>query len=240
MAVDEALLDSASESDVPTLRFYQWARPTLSLGYFQSYAQRWTHLPSKDADVVRRLSGGGAIVHDRELTYSLVLPASHRLSRDTQSLYDVVHQTLVKVLGTFFTARPTLCEQALRVPVTKETFLCFQRRAMGDILLRPLDAEPQTIAHKVVGSAQRRRRGAVLQHGSILLDRSTAAPELSGIETITGKKISASTLLTQLPDALAEALSLRLRESRLPQKLSDKAAELQKSKFENPDWTERR
>ena len=83
MAADEALLHTVSNTETPVLRFYQWQSPTLSLGYFQSYADRNQHAASLEADVVRRLSGGGAILHDQELTYSLVLPGSNPLASDT-------------------------------------------------------------------------------------------------------------------------------------------------------------
>ena len=72
MAVDEALLIDAAENGVATLRFYQWSEPTLSLGYFQRYDDRDQHAASRECAVVRRQTGGGAILHDRELTYSLV------------------------------------------------------------------------------------------------------------------------------------------------------------------------
>ena len=75
MAVDEVLLEAAAADGQCTLRFYRWEEPTLSLGYFQTYADRWQHEPSRDAAVVRRTSGGGAILHDAELTYSFAVPA---------------------------------------------------------------------------------------------------------------------------------------------------------------------
>src|SRR5688500_9559950 len=74
MAVDEALLESAATGSVATLRFYEWHEPTLSLGYFQPAADREQHAASRACPLVRRASGGGAIVHDRELTYSLAWP----------------------------------------------------------------------------------------------------------------------------------------------------------------------
>ena len=81
MAVDEALLLDASENGSASLRFYGWNAPTLSLGYFQRYDDRDLHAASRDCAVVRRQTGGGAILHDRELTYSLVLPPNHPLAR---------------------------------------------------------------------------------------------------------------------------------------------------------------
>src|SRR5687767_6703039 len=78
MAVDEALLESAADSGEITLRFYEWSRATLSLGYFQSHAERSGHTASLACPMVRRSTGGGAIVHDQELTYSLVVPMDGR------------------------------------------------------------------------------------------------------------------------------------------------------------------
>ena len=106
MAIDEALLISADEMSKPTLRFYAWSRPTLSLGYFQKYAHRRYHPASRLCAVVRRSTGGGAIVHDRELTYSFIwpgcrLPGKEKLSRPlaTEGLYQTVHEALIRVLG---------------------------------------------------------------------------------------------------------------------------------------------
>src|SRR5262245_10595361 len=82
MAVDEALIDDVADGGLATLRFYQWNEPTLSLGYFQPYAARMGHAASASAAVVRRLSGGGALLHDRELTYALALPAAHPASTE--------------------------------------------------------------------------------------------------------------------------------------------------------------
>src|SRR5262245_57717493 len=74
MAVDEVLLTAAAASGQATLRFYTWNEPTLSLGYFQAAADRQQHAASLACTLVRRASGGGAILHDRELTYSVALP----------------------------------------------------------------------------------------------------------------------------------------------------------------------
>ena len=96
MAVDEALLESAAERGVPTLRFYQWSEPTLSLGYFQHHADRLAHPDSRACPLVRRATGGGAIVHDVELTYSLALPGTHSFARESFALYGRVHQAIAR------------------------------------------------------------------------------------------------------------------------------------------------
>ena len=98
MAVDEALLKSANDNGQVTLRFYEWAEPTLSLGYFQKSADRAQHQASVDCEIVRRSSGGGAILHDHELTYSLSLPGTNRWSSKQNDLYGTVHKAIVDYL----------------------------------------------------------------------------------------------------------------------------------------------
>ena len=98
MAIDQALLQSAAESGVGTLRIYRWKPATVSLGYFQKCEDRNEHDASQPCPVVRRASGGGAIVHDHELTYSIAIPSADRWATQNRDLFDKVHQTLIKSL----------------------------------------------------------------------------------------------------------------------------------------------
>jgi lipoate-protein ligase A len=170
MAIDEMMLETVAASGQPLLRFYEWSEPTLSLGYFQAIADRHQHAASLSCAAVRRSTGGGAILHDRELTYSIALPLADRWSQAATKMYDLFHGSLINTLAHFGFAA-TLCEATLH-RLTGEPFLCFQRRAKGDVLLG---------SHKIAGSAQRRKFGALLQHGSVLFERSRFAPELFGI-----------------------------------------------------------
>ena len=99
MAVDEVLLAHAIDTGIATLRLYQWSEPTLSLGYFQRYDDRFQHAASRDAAVVRRQSGGGAILHEHELTYSISLPADHPLAHHADKLYTAVHEAIIAELA---------------------------------------------------------------------------------------------------------------------------------------------
>ena len=99
MSVDEALLETAAADGQCTLRLYRWQEPTLSLGYFQAYDDRRQHAASNRSGVVRRPSGGGAILHDREVTYSLAIPSRHPLSVRRLECYEAVHLALVDVLA---------------------------------------------------------------------------------------------------------------------------------------------
>ena len=242
MAVDEALLDEVASSRLPVLRFYQWQRPTLSLGYFQVASDRLHHATSQSAQLVRRQTGGGAILHDREVTYSLILPTSFPVARDTQELYNTVHQTLSSLLQEQLTTcsetwRFDLCAAPDSRAPQNESFLCFHRRSIGDILLFQDQKGPR---HKIVGSAQRRRRGAVLQHGSVLLEKSPLAPELPGIVDLTGVRIAADSITSLFPSRLALALGLELDPATLQEETYLQAKKLCHEKFKRGEWTKRR
>ena len=200
MAVDEALLESAVSGGAPTVRFYRWDRATLSLGYFQvrrgAPPDRFNPLP-----IVRRLTGGGAIVHDDELTYSCTLPASHPFAFDPRRLYTEVHERVIARLGDFgFAAALRGVSEAAH----QDKFLCFARRDDFDVVMG---------GFKVLGSAQRRRRGAVLQHGSLILRRSEWAGEFPGVFDCAGRDVPASELVESLANSIGSLLAPRSRHS---------------------------
>lgn len=229
MGVDEMLMESAAEQGIATLRFYEWSPATLSLGYFQNAEDRLGHAASLACPLVRRSSGGGAILHDRELTYSISLPTAHPLAADAETLYRRIHGLLLATLADFgITAE--LNANAL-IPLGGEPFLCFERRAVGDVVLDDF---------KICGSAQRRRRGAILQHGSILLAKSPAAPELPGLAELASRSIAAAELRDALVERWRENLSpLRLRE---PLSTSERTAAERHidDKYGAETWTKRR
>ena len=229
MAVDEALLEAAAEGQ-GTLRFYRWSEPTLSLGYFQQYPDRWQHEPSRQCAVVRRPSGGGAILHDIELTYSLAIPATHPLAADRLGCYRAMHAALVEALADWG-VQAVVLQQADKELHHRQPFLCFQRRAPGDVLVDGV---------KIAGSAQRRCRGAVLQHGSVLLGQSAAAPELPGLADLSGKQVDHRQLLDAWLQRLALAAPLGWQIGVLPADRRSRAAELVDIKYGGAAWTENR
>jgi lipoate-protein ligase A len=230
MAVDGVLLAWAAETGGCAWRFYQWDEPTLSLGYFQPYEDRQHHRPSHSCPVVRRATGGGAIVHDAELTYSLAVPFGSPLANRRLDLYRTVHRTLIEVLA----ARgilALLCEGTDRDPAATAPFLCFQRRSPGDVLVG---------THKIAGSAQRRRRGAVLQHGSVLIERSVAAPELPGLNDLTADPIREETLMGLWLPAVGRRLGWRFVEQPLTQPERLLARNLAQTQYASATWNQRR
>lgn len=160
MAVDAELLDAvAAGTSRPTLRFYGWSPPCLSLGYFQP-----EELVDREAcrryrvDVVRRPTGGRAILHDRELTYSVSLPLSV-LGEEQGVIASYRRLSLALVDGLRAAGYPVQAQPEAVDHRADSSPACFDRPAQHEILL---------LGRKVVGSAQVRRGGALLQHGSIL------------------------------------------------------------------------
>ncbi len=226
MAVDEVLWEWAGATGECCWRFYRWEEPTLSLGYSQSYEERERHPPSRRCSAVRRISGGGAILHDHELTYSLVVPANHHLARRSCCLCTKIHNSLVGALAEAGIVAG-LCREPIPRPKS-QPFLCFERRSLGDVVVQGV---------KVAGSAQRRSRGAVLQHGSVLLARSPAAPELAGLVDVAGIAVRDEDLARIWLEKLAESLGLVWRHTPLSDGERAQAARLAESKFASARWT---
>jgi lipoate-protein ligase A len=224
MAVDEVLLESSPQECC--FRFYTWEEPTLSLGYFQRFEDRRQHAASEPCPLVRRATGGGAILHDRELTYSVVVPAGHPLAAHHQTLYSAVHQVLLEVLAEFGVIA-SLHEGEESRPGQPQPFLCFQRRAKGDVVVGPV---------KVAGSAQRRSHEAVLQHGSVLFCRSSRAPELAGLEDFSPVPIEVSLFRERWLGRLAQRLQWSWERTPLTDAERRAAGELTAKKYGHDDW----
>jgi lipoate-protein ligase A len=233
MALDEALLDAvAAARDGAYLRTYTWTIPTLSLGYFQRIADvradaRWRSVP-----IVRRLTGGGAIWHHHELTYALILPADHPSGRPHTTLYRAVHRAIARMLAEIGVVvdRP---DPAMPSQTNGHTrpFLCFTDRAPEDLISQ---------GFKIVGSAQRRRRGAILQQGSILLAASPRVPELRGCHDLAEVSRSGDEWAERLKEVILIALGLESEAIALASPIRARASELESAIYRTSRWTEAR
>ncbi len=230
MATDEYLLEAALSDNLKAVRMYRWDEPTVSLGYFQDSDNETLQTTFQDLAAVRRLSGGGAILHHHELTYSFGLPADDPLTTMPTELYGRIHSAIINVLGDFGAECAMRGEDDAKAD---EPFLCFVRGDRHDIHCN---------GYKVVGSAQRRRKGAVLQHGSVILERSTHAAEIPGLRDLAGNfKPKSSTpaqiknLESTLGHAIAETLGPVRQISAWPGNAADRIAELEDASYRSLD-----
>jgi lipoate-protein ligase A len=176
MATDQVLLEAAA-AGVASLRFYGWSTATLSLGYFQPERLRRQDEHLAGLPYVRRPSGGATLVHHHEVTYALGLPAGLPWQTGLPWLRRM-HALIAAAL------QERGVDARLHDPAAAEQFpgfLCFGHLTPGDLLVGPA---------KVVGSAQRRQRRALLQHGAILLATSPYTPALPGIRELTGHSLT--------------------------------------------------
>jgi len=233
MAIDQALLETTAESGQTVLRFYRWSPATLSIGYFQSLADRKQHAASENCPIVRRASGGGAIVHDDELTYSICIPTGGSIAKAHTILYDTVHHAI----------RKALAEQGMEVELYEspagapakasksDPFLCFSRRANGDLICD---------GSKVGGSAQRRLKNSLIQHGSLLLSQSAFAPELPGLKELSGIEVDSDRLQSRVTELLSQSIGYEFVTSKLSNTEATRAAAIQSEKFNDNSWLNKR
>ncbi|HDF9040763.1 TPA: lipoate--protein ligase family protein [Staphylococcus aureus] len=168
MAMDEALLNFVSRGEIdPVIRFYTWNPVTLSIGYFQRLQKEIDidKVKEKGFGLVRRQTGGRGVLHDKELTYSVIVPESHpNMPSTVTEAYRVISQGLLegfKNLGfdTYFAVPKTPEErQKLKQP---RSSVCFDAPSWYELVVE---------GRKIAGSAQTRQKGVILQHGSILQD----------------------------------------------------------------------
>lgn len=255
MAVDEAILEQAGRGEsLPTLRLYAWDPACLSLGHAQPFADVDTARRREHGwDVVRRATGGRAILHTDELTYSVTGSAEEpALVGGVLESYNRIAQALllaVKNLGL-----PVEMKQIVgQVSNLTDTVnpICFEV---------PSTYEITVAGKKLIGSAQARKREGVLQHGSLPLTgdltricqalvftdepaRQEAASRLSArattVESALGRAVTWDSAAAAFIDAFEMQLGLCFERGELSEYESRRAEELVKEKYDHPSWTER-
>jgi len=242
MAVDEALLDDPEGGW--TLRLYRWERPTISLGYAQPYARGVDTAVARrlGIPVVRRPTGGRAVLHADEITYALTGPVDHSpLSGSVSHSYRCIAAGLQAGLRRL--GADLQIERSGPTPRPASKGPCFSARTRYELSAR---------GRKVVGSAQRRRDGRLLQHGAVLLGHPDgrlwaalgaghrqAAASSAGLVEVLGRRPAARALACSLGAALAEALRLTPRRGVLSRAEIRRARGLE-AKYRDSGWTRRR
>lgn len=231
MAVDSALLEAVAPGDRPILRLYRWDPPTLSLGVFQKFDDRAEQGPEIEAlPVVRRVTGGGAILHADELTYSLVAPIDHPLAKQRpDELYTWMHERLARAVETLG-GRSQIKGDG---PTSARCgpFLCFACHGRFDLVAGLERA-------KLAGSAQRRTRKGILQHGSLVRRRSHPIQPSAAVEELIGRRVEYDELIEAVIKALEQS-GVKLGQSGRSAPAGD-IFDRYYAQFAGDEWTKRR
>lgn len=249
MAIDEAILDFHIQGEVPpTLRVYQWNPQALSLGYHQSIEHDVDVAKCQEAgvDVIRRITGGGAVLHDRELTYSIVSAVNNGIPESITGSYRFLSQGLIacyKILGLDVELKPGRNKT--------RSAACFSVATFADLTYQ---------GRKLAGSAQARRRNALLQHGSLPIHshadvlfsllrfpseqsrhraRSLYNKQMLTLGEVIGKDIDVEDLVKTLREGFVQALGIQFYEGGLTEEEISRSHELASVKYGTHQWNHR-
>jgi lipoyl(octanoyl) transferase len=252
MALDEAILESVGKADsLPTLRFYGWDPACLSIGYAQSISDiDFNAVQKRHLDVVRRPTGGKAIFHFDEFTYSVIAPHGEpRLAGDVLHSYRNIAQALL--MGLHLLGIPAIALPEYSIGLRDPGPICFEVPSKYEITVNN---------KKIIGSAQARKKAGILQHGSLPLNgdrgeivhvlmfepgksREDAAELLSKRSTTASKELHRAVSWNEAAKAFeiafSQALDIRLINTVATQQEADRAALLVLDKYDNESWTKR-
>lgn len=237
MALDEAIARSTMAADSPpTLRLYAWNSPSVTLGRFQRASEAdHGYCARNRIPIVRRPTGGRAILHGPELTYSFSAPGTEPVTQGLMESYAALSAaflTAFRSLGLDAQAGRT---KRARPSLGTNNPLCFSSTSYGEITVK---------GRKVIGSAQRRWPGGILQQGSIpleVLKEETHAAFKSEAETLIGlRELKSAITYDSLKDAVIggfeSALKVRLAHGSVTPEEENEAGRLAREKYSTPQW----
>ncbi len=240
MAVDEYLFRSLENEPGTYLRFYSWARPTVSLGYSQNVDRvlNTAYCRREGIDIVRRITGGKLVLHDREVTYSFSSSDTGTFGTTLTESYRMISSGLMRGLEKMG-LRPCLADAPPQAYVRGD-LPCFSYPARDEI---------EVEGRKIVGSAQKRVGGRFLQHGSIplqedderlrhisLLDGSGEHIRMISLSQALGEQVDFSWAVDRFAAGMAEFFGAGLRPMTFSDEAKASVTRLQKDRHENPDW----
>ncbi|MCA1058152.1 lipoate--protein ligase family protein [Rossellomorea aquimaris] len=259
MALDEALLDWHSEGKIPpTIRFYGWDPATLSIGYFQKVEKEINLDAVKEHGLgfVRRPTGGRGVLHEHELTYSVIVSEDHpEMPKTVTEAYRVISEGILKGfqglgLEAYFAVPKTAEErEGLKNP---RSAVCFDAPSWYELVVE---------GRKVAGSAQTRQKGVILQHGSILLDldedklfslfkypsdrvkermQRAFKNKAVAMNEISSETVTMDMAKEAFKKGFEEGLNIQLEPYELSEEETQYVVDLAESRYESDDWNFKR
>ena len=242
MAVDEFLFERLAGGGETVVRFYRWAQPTVSLGYSQSVdsAVDLEFCRQQGIDVVRRLTGGKLVLHDKEITYSVSSSEASVFSSTLASSYRLISKALILGLEKMGLAA------ALAGPPPES-----YRRGVMPCFSFPARDEIEIDGRKIVGSAQKRIGSRFLQHGSIPLEAgpdrerriaSVSMADPSNVRIVSlsealGRPVGFDWAVACLIEGLAESFHARFHPRCLTAAETESVRSIERRRYGNPEWT---
>jgi lipoate-protein ligase A len=241
MAVDEFLFRSLGDKPRTFLRFYQWSKPTASLGYSQT-VEKVLDLDSchrNGVDVVRRITGGKLVLHHREITYSIASSDTEVFSSTLSESYRLISNALICGLGKMglkakLAGPPPASYRTGNLP-------CFSYPARDEI---------EVDGRKIVGSAQKRVGGHFLQHGSIPLQsgedilksislgaEAKADLRMTSLSEVLGRSVDFEWAVDRLTEGISAYFNVRLRTKVFAPEEVAAITELRKARYDREAWT---
>lgn len=248
MAIDEAIAEAVGKGlSPPTLRFYSWNPPAVSIGYFQKIEDvNQEECLRKNYDIVRRPTGGRAILHEKELTYSVIAPTDNPLfSKNILNTYKTLHQGFMLGLRKL----ELMPEMVSKRNKGIKSPACFFSPSIYDLTIN---------GKKIIGSAQMRWQKVLLQQGSIPLDLDIealfrvlhhqdekiliekASRRMTSLYQELGNTIEIEKVKKALIDGFEEAFGIKIRLDRLTDYEAARAFRLSVEKYASPDWNYKR
>jgi lipoate-protein ligase A len=234
MAIDEALLRRFKEGDTPIVRLYHWEEPSLSFGRLSRATEtlQWERVREGAIPYVRRITGGGILVHGNDLSYALIVPRRFIAQQGVKTSYRLLCSFLIRLYRGL--GLDAAFAQACRL-TTRPAAACLAGREAYDIVID---------GKKIGGNAQHHTHHAMLQHGTIPLSipRPLFEPlfrEASGLDesmTLEGLGLDTTTLRSRLFDAFAESFDANLLESELNDDEKAYAQTLYEYKYTKESW----
>lgn len=255
MALDEALLNWHSEGKIPpTIRFYTWDPPTLSIGYFQKVEKEINMEKVREYGLgfVRRPTGGRSVLHDKELTYSVIVSEDHPdMPHSVTEAYRVISQGILEGfkaagLDAYFAIPRT--EEERNELKNPRSSVCFDAPSWYELVVE---------GKKIAGSAQTRQKGVILQHGAILrhldIDRlislfrfpseeakqrmyDSLPQRAVAIDQLTERDIPIDELVRAFSKGFEKALHITLQPYTLTKEQEEEVHQLMEEKYANDAW----
>jgi lipoate-protein ligase A len=241
MAIDEYLFLSLNENPRTLVRFYQWEKPTVSLGYSQKISNvlNIRYCQDQGIDVVRRITGGKLVLHHNEITYSFCSSDSQTFTSSLQPSYRLISQALIRGLEKM-ELKPSLAEAAPS-RYKKGNLPCFSYPALDEI---------EIAGKKIVGSAQRRIGRRFIQHGSIpldedyellksvsLMDKVELDLHSTSLSHALGHPVSFDWAVEHLRAGVSEYFGVNLKPRSFKPREWEIILRIQKERYEDENWT---